>query len=224
MNAVIYTRFSPRKNAATCESCETQERQCREYARQKGLGVSGVYADPDVSGADEFRPTLWQAITALKKGDTLLVYRRDRLARNVYLAESINRAVAKKGGIITAVQGDIEGDGPEQTLVRQIVAAMAEYERKLIAKRVKFAMLTHQKAGKRMSAIPPYGWTTDPDDPSRLILDDAEQKGLATIKALRSKQMGYTAIATELNRLGVPTKSKKGKWYAETVRHILARR
>ena len=140
MRCIIYTRFSPRPDAATSDSCEVQAAYCEEFAVKKGWTVARVFNDPDRSGADEYREVLWNAIEEIRKGDVLLVYKRDRLARNVYLSESILRAVSKRGGTIQSVAGDVDGDGPEQTLIRQIVAAMAEYERKLISKRTSYAL------------------------------------------------------------------------------------
>lgn len=43
--AVIYTRFSPRKNAKECESCETQRAYCEQKAHDLGLTIKSVYSD-----------------------------------------------------------------------------------------------------------------------------------------------------------------------------------
>lgn len=218
-DAVIYTRFSPRPDAATSESCEMQEGLCRDYAAAHGWGCAAVFADADVSGADEFREKLWAAIDSLKKGGVLLVWKRDRLARNVYLAEMINRAVAKKGGRIVAVSGDVEGDGPEQVLVRQVVAAMAEYERKLIGIRTSAALRLYQSQGRRVSSIPPFGWSVSEDDPGRLVRNESEQRTISEVMELRGRGLSLREIARRLN----PLASRCGSWTATAVRRIVKR-
>lgn len=51
------------------------------------------------------------------------------------------RAVSKTGAMIETVQGSTNGTSAEDVLIRQVLAAFAEYERKMIALRTKYAML-----------------------------------------------------------------------------------
>ena len=217
--AIVYTRWSPRPDAADCTSSAFQLGECREYADAHGWTVARTFDDPDRSGKDEYREVLWSAIDALKKGDVLLVYKRDRLARNVYLAEQINRAVEKKGGRIVAVSGDVEGDTPEARMVRQIIASVAEYERKLIAARVSAAMRHYQADGRRMGGTIPYGYSIDPDDPSRIVPNAAEQDTIAKIKEMAEWGRNMNEIARRLP----PETARTGRWHPEKVRRILAR-
>jgi DNA invertase Pin-like site-specific DNA recombinase len=161
--------FSPRRHAEECDSIETQLDLCRAYCRRKGYHVAGEHEDRALSGSEEDRPGLWAAIDALKRGDMLVADKLDRLARDVYLAELIQREAAKRGASIETVEGGANGDTPEQRMIRQVLQAFAEHERKVIAARTRAAILRHQAAGRRMSAQPPYGWTIDPDDPARLV-------------------------------------------------------
>jgi DNA invertase Pin-like site-specific DNA recombinase len=220
--AIIYTRFSPRRNAEESESCELQLAHCERYAQDHGYEVASVHHDRDVSGADEYREILWKSIDGLRKGDVLLVYKRDRLARNVYLAEQINRAVSHKGGTIEAVSGDVEGNGPEHTMIRQVLASIAEYERKLIGQRTRHAMRMRQQNGERMGRYAPYGWALDPADPRRMIANDAERQALAAVRQMHAEQAGATAIAKALNR-DMPGAARFGKWTARTVKKIIER-
>jgi DNA invertase Pin-like site-specific DNA recombinase len=181
-----------------------------------------MFEDREASGADEDRPGLWAAIDALAKGDVLLVYKLDRLARNVYLAEMIRRAVAVAGGRIEAVMGDVEGDGPESVMIRQVLASIAEYERKIIALRTKFAMLHHQRNGRRMGRYAPYGFEIDALDSTRLVPVEAEQEAVARILALHADGRNALNISQTLNAEGVPARSG-GKWNRKTVAKIIGR-
>jgi len=217
--AIIYTRFSPRRNADKCESCESQQAFCEQHAAKKGYELGPQFHDPDVSGKDEYREKLWQAIETLRKGDVLLVYKRDRLARNVYLSEQIGRAVETRGGRIEAVAGDVEGDGHEQVLVRQMLASIAEYERKLIGQRTSHAMKQHQRQGRRMSRHAPYGWQIDPADPKRMVRVSLEQSMITRIKTLRGEGKSLGEIVKVMD----PLAARTGHWNVKLVWKILKR-
>lgn len=221
--AIIYTRFSPRRNADTCESCEFQASSCEQYAHDHGLNVIATINDPDISGADEFRENLWDAIKKLPKDGVLLVYKRDRLARNLYLSECINRAVRKAGARIIAVEGDIDGDGIEIVMIRQVMAAIHEYEVKVIGQRTKWAMANHMRNGRRMSRWPPYGWKFNPDNPNILLPHDHESTILSRMLLMHQAGHNYAQIAKlinenpdNLNRMGM-------KWKPAIVSKIIRR-
>lgn len=213
--ATIYTRFSPRRNAAECESCEYQGAECERHAEREGWKVVRRIDDADASGADEYRPRLWEAIEGLGRGEVLLVYKRDRLARNVYLSEQIARAVRKRGARIVAVSGDIEGDGPEVQMVRQVLAAIAEYERKLIASRTSHAMRAYVAQGRRMGGKVPTGWRVNPADPSRMVPDEA---GRAALAELRRLAMAGESVRSIMGTLDATHPREDGRpWAFSTV-------
>jgi DNA invertase Pin-like site-specific DNA recombinase len=221
MAAIIYTRFSPGADSEASRSGDVQKDQCELYCYRNGLDIDDVYADESKSGADEAREPLWDAINALKKGDVLVVYNRDRLARSLFLAEYIRRKVAEKGATIAAVTGDIEGDNPETTLIRQILDAVAEYERKIIARRTSASMRQLIKQGYKVGGKPPYGWRVAKDDLT-LEKDPQEQKILALIKDYRAKGFGYNKIAGILNQ-DRATAARGGEWHGSTLRRIIGR-
>ncbi len=219
MKAVAYTRFSPRRNAETSESCEIQMAYIEQHAAKRGHEIVAAFHDKDVSGKDEYREKLWKAIQALTRGGILLVYRRDRLARNVFLSEQINRAVKSRGANIEAVTGDVEGDGPEHTMIRQVLASVHEYERKLIGIRTSYAMKQHQANGRRVSKMPPYGFMEDALNPSRLIENPDERETIAEVVRLKDEGLTPFQIAKALD----PAKARFGKWNPITVSRILRR-
>lgn len=219
MKCVIYTRFSPRKNAEESESCDVQRDYCLKRAAELGYEVKGVFDDPDVSGADEFRAQLWAAIESLEKGDVLLVYKRDRLARNLYLSVQIDRAVTRRGATIEAVTGDIAGNSDEIVMVRQMLAVIAEYERKMISSRTHHAMMYHIRNGRRMGAECPYGWSPDPVDPKLMVPNFAERELVEQIKCWHECGEAWNAITTKLNR-SYAHMARHGKWNVKTVRKL----
>lgn len=224
MNAVVYTRFSPRRNAEDSESCETQEAICREHAAKKGWEVRSVHEDKEVSGDTWPREGLESALLNLKKGDVLLVYKRCRIARRVLISELVQHQVEGKGATVAAVEGDVAGAGqdPEAVLIRQVLAAVAEFERKQIGARTKAAMKAQQKAGKRVGRYAPYGFAIDPKDTARLVEVPAEQAAISRVKVLVAEGLSAHAIQQTLNEelLGA---CRGTKWSWQTVKKIVER-
>jgi DNA invertase Pin-like site-specific DNA recombinase len=224
MRCIIYTRFSPRRNASESESCEVQAAQCGRFAAERGWEIGGVFEDRDASGKDSERPGLARAIAALGEGDVLLVYKRDRLARDVLIAELTRRRVKAAGANIVAVSGDIDGDDDDPTVVfvRQIMDAVAELERKQIAERTHDTMCQHQRNGKRMGRYAPYGWKIDPGDSSKLVPEPREQEAVDHIKELAEEGRNPHAIMRAMNE-DMPDIARTGKWNVKVIRKIIER-
>src|SRR5262249_31952251 len=81
--AVVYARHSPRPEAEECDSVEKQIERCRTYCSKQGYTIVKEFSDKNMSGgrADN-RPGLQAALReTIKHKATLIVYSRDRLAR-----------------------------------------------------------------------------------------------------------------------------------------------
>ncbi len=219
---ILYARFSPRRNAEQCESIEIQFDLCRDYCRKRNYDIIAEHSDRALSGGEEDRPGLWNAIESLKRDYLLVVYRLDRLARSVYLSYLIEQAVKKRHAKIVSICG--EGtfqDNPEDELVRRILQALAEYERKVIAARTKAAMQRHQANCRKISSIAPYGYIIDPCQPDRLILHVNEQKTIRLIQRLKHRGHSRRAICRLLQAHHIPARGQS--WHHATIAKILER-
>ncbi len=179
-----------------------------------------------ISGTDEDRPVLWDAIEALKRGYSLIVYKFDRLARNAFLAYTIERQCNKKGAKIVSAggEGTIEQSmTPEERLKIGMLRLFAEYERNIIAARTKVAMLRHQANGRRMSNLTPFGWERNPENSDLLVKDPFEQNIISHISNIRDTGESYRGICRKLESEGVPCR-KNNRWHHTTVKNILIRR
>ena len=222
INAIIYARFSPRRRSEESESNELQKAHCEQHAFNKKYEIAGFFEDKALSGSDIERPALWAAVDVLKKGDVLLVYKLDRLARNVYLMELIKQAVSACGARIEAVEGDVAGDSAESVLIRQMLSAFSEYERKLIGIRTKFAMIQHQRNGKRMGRFAPYGFRVDLKDQTLLTPNLKEQKAVTRILQLRDDKFGDLQIVRVMNREGMFLPRDGKPWTRRQIEKILS--
>lgn len=156
-----YLRVSTDDQAESGLGLAAQEASCRVWAA--GAEVE-TYTDAGVSGGapPSERPALVRLLAAVRKGDVLLVAKRDRLARDPYYAIIIERAVSASGGRVVSAAGEgTDDDSPTSILMRRILDAFAEHERLLIGVRTKAALGARKAQGKRVSGRSPLGWRFD---------------------------------------------------------------
>lgn len=221
-SAIIYCRFSPRRNADECESIETQLDYCQRLCDLNQLAVVAEYHDEALSGASMAnRPGLLDALDhACRVKAALVFYSLSRLARNTKEAIEIAERLKSAGADMVSYQEKIDTTSSYGKFIFTIFAALAELERNQIAERTKDAMLFHQAGGRRMSKLPPFGWTVDPDDPARLIEHTTEQATIRRIVECRKQGMGYRAICRWLDDNG---HQGRGSWHHQKVKNILQR-
>jgi DNA invertase Pin-like site-specific DNA recombinase len=178
-----------------------------------------VFIDEGLSGGKADRPALMQALSALRKGDELVVAKRDRLSRgNAYLTAWIEKEVAKVGARIVSVAGEgTESDEPQDILMRRIIDAFSEFERLQIGARTKAALAAKKAKGERIGEVP-YGFDADAD--GRLTANVEEQETLTVISALRGRGWTLRAICGELEARGITTKKGAKKWQPKTVANL----
>ena len=194
MNGILYSRVSTTEQADSGAGLAAQVAAVEAYAHRAGITITGRFEDAGLSGAAgiENRPALAAAIGAHRRGDVLLVAKRDRLGRDVMLVMTIDRMVSRRGAKVVSCDGIGNGDGAADQFMRTVMDAAAQFERGLIRARTKAAMHEMRKAGERTGTIP-FGWSLDAD--GRLEQVAEEQEVIARIEALRADGMSYRAIA-----------------------------
>lgn len=105
------------------------------------------------SGASRSRPQLAAALARVRRGDTLVVARIDRLARSLSHLLEVVETLRAKGAHFRSLADPIDTSGPSGVLVLQMLGAVAEFERSLIRERTK-AGLQAAKARGRVGGNP----------------------------------------------------------------------
>jgi len=217
MATLAYLRVSTTSQAESGAGLEAQYDACLRVAGE----LAGVYRDEGVSGKTglDKRPALLVAISALGKGDTLMVAKRDRLGRDPLVIAMIEAAVARKGARIVSAAGEgTDSDSPTDILMRRMVDAFAEYERLIIIARTTAALQAKKARGERTGSIP-YGKRLD-DNGVDLIPDESEQEILSVIFELNGKGLSLRNIASRLTAKGYQSRGKA--WHHQTIANILA--
>ncbi|HXF72501.1 MAG TPA: recombinase family protein [Actinomycetota bacterium] len=202
---------------------EVQERAIREWARSNRIRLLGVERDegaPGSNGLDQ-RPGLARALARLEAGqaECLVVYRLDRLARDLVLQETTVRRLERRGRrVVSVTEPSVDGDDPTRILVRQVLGALAQYERAVIQARMAAGREAKRARGGYVGGRPPYGFLA-----RRGALEPVpeEQAAIALARELRRRGASYREIARRLSEAGYAPKGG-GVWWPAQVGRLLA--
>jgi DNA invertase Pin-like site-specific DNA recombinase len=119
----------------------------------KNAGCEEIYSDV-ISGVKSQRPGLDKALNYLREGDTLVVWKLDRLGRSIqHLIQTVNSLLEKKISF-KSLQENIDTATSGGKLVFHIFSALAEFERDLIQERTQAGLKAARARGK-MGGRPP---------------------------------------------------------------------
>lgn len=129
-------------------STEDQTTQLQKDALLKyGVDNRNIYEDK-ISGTKDTRDGLSKALEFLQTGDTLVVWKLDRLGRSLaHLIGIINALKEKDIGFISITEG-MDTTTPSGELFFHIFGALAQFERSLIQQRVKAGLDSARARGR----------------------------------------------------------------------------
>lgn len=146
-----------------------------------GCGEQHIYYEKE-SGKDVAnRPKLKECLKAIRAGDTLVVYKLDRLGRSVRQVLNIFEELKLKGATIQAIADNLDPDTPQGIAMLQLTAVFSELEREMITQRVK-AGLAAARARGRVGG-------------RKSVLSAAQQDSIKTL--VNSGQKSIVSIASE---------------------------
>jgi len=124
-----------------------------------GVAADHIYEDR-ASGKLDARPGLDAALKSLREGDTLVVWKLDRLGRDLrHLVNTVHDLAGRGVGfkVLSGHGASIDTTTPAGKLVFGIFAALAEFERELISERTKAGLASARARGRAGGA--PYKMT-----------------------------------------------------------------
>ncbi|MFI0012967.1 recombinase family protein [Streptomyces globisporus] len=206
---------------------DTQEADCRRWAKKHGHKIVAVRTDGAVTGksTDDERAGLTEALAILADGSTadgLLAPNLDRLARELTIQEAALSVIWAYGSrAFTADHGEHladDEDDPMRTFVRHVMGAAAQLERGLIVKKLKGGRRAKAAKGGYAHGAPAYGQRAADKE---LTVDDDEAAVLAQMRAWQADGLSIRAITAKLNDAEIPTK-RGGRWHPTTVNRLLS--
>src|SRR5215469_13705916 len=228
MRAAVYARVSTTRQAQA-QTIEQQLDRLHAAAAERGWALDGqhVYRDDGYSGARIGRPGLdrLRDHAALAELDLVLVTVPDRLARNYVHQVLLIDELAGHGCQVEFLHRPMSQD-PHDQLLLQIRGAVAEYERTLIAERMRRGRLARLRAGTLLPwTRPPFGYRLDPERPrdaAAVRVEPAEATLVAQMfDWYLEPQATVYQLARQLTELGVATTRGKPRWNTASVRGIL---
>ena len=108
-----------------------------------------------MSGARSDRPGLDEAMKFMRKGDTLVVWRLDRLGRSLQHLIKVINFLNDNGKYFMSLQENIDSKSTGGKLIFHIFAALAEFERDIISERTRAGLAA---AGRRLSIFGIVSW------------------------------------------------------------------
>lgn len=185
-------------------SPEAQRAAIESWATRNGVVVVAWHTDHICSVTEiEGRAGLVAALADLRThgAGVLVVAKRDRIARDVVLATTIERAVVASGARLVSAAGEgTETDDPSAQLMRGISDLFAQHERAMIRSRTRAALAIKKARGERVGSVT-YGYRLAADG-VQLIADEAEQATIAACRKAHANGLSYRAIVAELARQG----------------------
>lgn len=216
--AAVYVRIS--RDRATEVSTDVQEATCRKLIKARGWKLTEVYVDRGRSAFDPTakRPAFDRMLADVEAGavDVVVSYKLDRLARSVGGFADLDRFLAKHSADVVLATQPIDTTGASGKLLRNVLAAFAEFESELKSERIGGAMAHKARAGlPHPGGTRLFGYTSERD---AVVKDEAAMIRQAAKRVLRGDSL--VSIATDWNTKGVPTPSGNA-WKPQVIGRLL---
>ena len=203
---------------------DVQDTKIREYCRAEGLRLVAMVSDEGQSGSNglDDRLGLAKGLAMIERGDAsaLVVYRLDRLARDLLLQETIHARLETGGASVLSVsEPAVDGDDATRILVRQLLGGIAQYERAIIRGRMMAGKAAKVAKGGYGGGRPAYGFKAEGGS---LVADQDEAAIVDIVTKRRKSGASYRDVARALTEAGLTTRAG-GPWNPNQVRRIAQR-
>lgn len=165
VRCAIYTRKSHEEGLEQdFNSLDAQRESGENYiASQKTRGwicLPERYDDGGFSGGNTNRPALKKLLEDIASGkvDVVVVYKIDRLSRSICDFAELSKTFDKFGASFVAVTQDINTSTSSGRMMLNILVTFAQYEREVIAERIRDKMSASRKKGLWVGGVTPFGY------------------------------------------------------------------
>ena len=219
-NCAIYTRKSHEEGLEQeFNSLDAQRESAEAYIESQRMqgwrALPDRYDDGGFSGGTMERPGVQRLLADVDAGkvDVIVVYKIDRLSRSLLDFMKMIERFNEKGVSFVSVTQHFNTTDPTGRMFLGILITFAQYEREVIAERIRDKVAATKRRGKYCGGPAILGY--DVDREQKRLLVNPEEASLVKHIFRRYSQLGSAkALAAELNEQGYHTKSwttKKGK-------------
>ena len=220
VRCAIYTRKSTDENLDSgFNSLDAQREAGENYIRSQQhegwVALPERYDDGAYSGATLERPALQALMKDVRCGrvDTIVVYKIDRLSRSLMDFSRLVEELEEHNVSLVSVTQQFNTTTSMGRLTMNILLSFAQFEREVIAERIRDKIAAEKRRGRWVGGVPPLGY--DVDRVHRRLVVNTDEAGLARYIFRRFVQLrSALTLSRELNGKGYTTKVRttlKGK-------------
>jgi DNA invertase Pin-like site-specific DNA recombinase len=125
-----------------------------QLAALKKAGCTTIFKDEGLSGATTKRPALTRCLKTLREGDTLMVWKLDRLGRSLRDLITLLDALRAQGIKFRSLTEHIDTETPAGRAMWQMIGVLAELERSLITERTRAGVQAAKARGVKFGRKP----------------------------------------------------------------------
>lgn len=212
LRTAAYARYS--SDAQRDSSIDDQIRNIEEYCRRMGWAQPVIYEDKAISGARSDRPGYQAMLDAAveRRFDVLLVDELSRLSRDHIEGARVGRLLQFHGIRLIGVTDAIDTNMQSFKLLAGVRGLLNEQYLDDLASETHRGMMGLVLQGYNAGGLP-YGYSSVPDGGrKRLVVNPEEADWVRWIFERYVAGDSPRTIAAELNRLGVASPRRNGKW------------
>ena len=220
----VYTRKSTDEGLDMEFNSLDAQREAGEafVASQKSKGwicLPDRYDDGGFSGGTTERPALKRLMEDVKLGkiDVICVYKIDRLSRSLHDFADMLDFFDKKGVDFVSVTQDINTSTSAGRMMLNILITFAQYEREVIAERIRDKMSASRKRGQWVGGSFPYGYHSENH---RLVPIPELADNVVMMYDMFLRERSLSKVVHNLNMLGIKTR-KDRPWTKCTLARLL---
>jgi len=226
MRCAIYTRKSHEDGLEQeFNSLDAQREAGENYiASQKGNGWRALpdrYDDGGFSGGNMERPALKRLLNDVEAGkiDIILVYKLDRLSRSLLDFMKLAEMLEQHNVSFVSVTQDINTSTSAGRMMLNILMTFAQYEREVIAERIRDKIAGAKRRGKHCGGCPVLGYDVN-SEMKKLVVNKREAELVRKIYTRYCQVGSARQVAQEMNEQGHRNKTwktSKGKLHEGTL-------
>lgn len=219
----VYIRWST-DDQERGTTLSVQKEGCSHYVLSQGWQVREelIFVDDGYSGASLDRPAMTRLRELVKRGevDCIVVYKTDRLSRNIVDATNLVLGEWRDKCYLKMVLEPIDTTTELGRMIFSILAMFADFERNQIKIRTQSGKIKKMSSGEQMHGKNPFGYLRHPEKKGVLIENPEEIPLLRRIYQMAVEGMSANGIVKTLNREGLRTRAGK-EWTIRAVLWIL---
>lgn len=216
----VYIRWST-EDQGEGTTLQVQRESCLGYCQQQEWDVYDLYIDEGYSGGNLYRPALEKLRGDVSAGriDVVLVYRLDRLSRNVADASALVDREWRNRVAVRSATEDVKPEADEGWLNFTFRAAFAEYERRVIRQRTHAGKVRRAQEGRHVMT-PPYGYRRGQVKGTLEVVPEQAAVVQRFFEKCVYENLGTNALAKWANQMGF-TPPRCARWAGGNLLRLL---